>query len=269
MAKYPAAEWHPLGAPGAPYTSGPFKIVHHTTEGSTIEGALSALGAAHSESHFVVGRGRNGVVEVLQLIDTALSARSLRNQSGGVETNRDSAIQIELVGFAGKPKDRESLRALRDLLRWIERTHNVPPVWPNGLPKPPRNGQDPGGHNRNAQVWNLQGGHYGHSNVPENYHWDPAYTAEEVEFLMAGATGVDPGDLEEEEDGPTRVRVFGIAPERLNLRKEPSGTGQDIGDVFEGLELTAEELSPDGQWLYVVTPAGFKGWVAKRFTVPV
>jgi hypothetical protein len=37
-------------------------------------------------------------------------------------------------------------------------------------------------------TWKTRGGHYGHSQVPNNVHWDPGYTADEVEFLMS----VDP-----------------------------------------------------------------------------
>jgi len=79
-------------------------------------------------------------------------------------------------------------------------THGVPKVWPNGPPKPAKNGRDPGGHNRNAQIWNMRGGHYGHSNVPVNTHWDPAYTADEVTFLIAfdpSAESVEDIDISE------------------------------------------------------------------------
>lgn len=187
MARYPNAIWHPLSGPAGRMTDDDKapKIVHHTTEGSTAEGALSALGSHHSDSHFVVGKAKNGQYVCYQLIDTSMASRSLRNAPGGVETNKDGAIQIEVVGFAGKPKDPKTLLMVADLCRWIERTHSVPRVWPNGLPKPANaRGQDPGGHNRNAHVWDTQGGHYGHSNVPENSHWDPAYTAAEVAIVM-------------------------------------------------------------------------------------
>lgn len=163
-----------------PFTSGPFKIVHHTTEGSTLKGALTALGSVHSESHFVVDEN-----EIVQLIDTQFASKSLRNAAGGVQTNKDSAIQIEMVGFAGKPKNIKTLLNVRRLCRWIEENYDVPRIWPNGYPKPPKNGKDPGGHNRNAKNWDTLGGHYGHSQVPENVHWDPGYTKEEVDFLMS------------------------------------------------------------------------------------
>lgn len=188
MARYPGAIWHPRKSAGA-FTGGPWKIVHHTTECSSIMGAISELERKHVESHFVVD-DKN----VWQLIDTSEAAKALRNAPGGVQTNKDEAIQIETVGFAGKPKNPATLANLRKLLIWLEQTHLIPPVWPNGYPKPAVNGHDPGGHNRNAHNWDTKGGHYGHCHVPENIHWDPAYTKEECDFLMVReATNVEVG----------------------------------------------------------------------------
>lgn len=181
MPRCPFATWKPISGPSGSYTGGPFKIVHHTTEGSTAQGAFSAFKASRSDPHFTVD-----ATTIFQHIDTSEAARALRNSSGGVQTNRDSAIQIEVVGFAHRPKTRPTLEKVRKLCRWIEETHNVPrDIWPNGFPKPATaSGQDPGGHNRNAANWDTRSGHYGHSNVPENTHWDPAYTQKEVDFLM-------------------------------------------------------------------------------------
>lgn len=179
MPRCPFAQWMPISGSSGPYTGGPFKIVHHTTEGSSASGALDAFRANRSDPHFTVD-----VSHIYQHIDTGEGARALRNADGGVQTNRDSAIQIELVGFAHLPKDRRSLLNLARLCRWIEQTHSVPRVWPAGLPPPARNGKDPGGHRRDARIWDEQGGHYGHCHVPENTHWDPGYLPEEVSLFM-------------------------------------------------------------------------------------
>jgi hypothetical protein len=189
MARCPFAAWRPISGSSGSHLGGPFKIVHHTTEGSTAEGAMRAYLEKRCDPHFTVD-----ATKVYQHIDTEVSARALRNPPGGVETNRDSAIQIELVGFAHLPKDPRSLTNLARLCRWIEATHGVPRAWPAGLPRPARNGRDPGGHNRDPHIWDSQGGHYGHCHVPENTHWDPAYTRDEVDFLMA-ATFDDNGRL--------------------------------------------------------------------------
>jgi hypothetical protein len=140
---------------------------------------MAAFRRNRSDPHFTVD-SKN----IFQHVDTAEGARALRNEPGGVQTNRDSAVQIELVGFAHLPKDAQALTNLARLCRWIELTHGVPRIWPSGFPRPARNGRDPGGHNRSAQAWEAQAGHYGHCHVPENTHWDPGYTQSEVEFIM-------------------------------------------------------------------------------------
>ncbi|MBY5806091.1 N-acetylmuramoyl-L-alanine amidase [Rhizobium leguminosarum bv. viciae] len=179
MSKCDFAKWKKISGPSGSYNGGPFKIVHHTTEGGSAAGAFAAFTSNRSDPHFTVD-----ATTVYQHIDTDEAARALRNAPGGVETNRDSAIQIEVVGFAHRPKTRATLENVRRLCRWIEEKHGVPRVWPNGFPKPAVNGHDPGGHNRDAHTWDAKGGHYGHSNVPENTHWDPGYTKTEIDFLM-------------------------------------------------------------------------------------
>src|SRR5262245_3359274 len=134
MARCPFAVWRPISGSSGPHLGGPFKIVHHTTEGSTAEGAMSAFAQNRSDPHFTVD-----ATTIYQHVDTAEGARSLRNDVGGVQTNRDSAMQIELVGFAHAAKDRQALVNVARLCRWIEATHGVSKVWPSGPPRPARN----------------------------------------------------------------------------------------------------------------------------------
>jgi N-acetylmuramoyl-L-alanine amidase len=201
VARCPFATWRPISGSCGPNLGGPFKIVHHTTEGSTAEGALSAFQSHRSDPHFTVDGTR-----IFQHIDTSEGARALRNDAGGVQTNRDSAVQIELVGFAHLPKDRRALTNVARLCRWIEETHGVAKTWPAGLPLPARNGRDPGGHNRDPQIWDSTSGHYGHSQVPENTHWDPGYTQAEAAFILA-ATFDNTGRLVAPEPPPLPARM--------------------------------------------------------------
>jgi N-acetylmuramoyl-L-alanine amidase CwlA len=180
MAVCPFATQKPITGPAGSNLGGPFKIVHHTTEGSTADGAMTAFKNHRSDPHFTVDK-----TKIYQHIDTDVASRALRNAPGGVETNRDSAVQIEVVGFAGAPKDAATLKNVARLCRWIEATHGVSAVWPAGRPNPPHNGKDPGGHNRDPNIWNTQSGHFGHSQVPENTHWDPAYSKVEADYLLA------------------------------------------------------------------------------------
>lgn len=179
MARYPHAVWKKITGSSGSYTGGPFKIVHHTTEGFKAQDAMAAFLKHGSDPHFTVDADT-----VYQHIDTDVAARALRNLDGGVQTNRDSAIQIELVGFAHQAKNHKALANLARLCRWLEQTHGIPRVWPAGPPRPAKNGKDPGGHKRDATIWDTQGGHYGHSHVPENTHWDPAYSAAESKFVL-------------------------------------------------------------------------------------
>jgi hypothetical protein len=182
MAICPFATFDQISGGLGAFAGGPFKIVHHTTEGSTYAGARSAFASNKSDPHFTVEGDR-----IFQHIDTAQTARALRNAPGGVQTNRDSAVQIEVVGFAGRAKDVTTLKAVARLCRWIEGQHGVAQRWPNGAPRVSTNGRDPGGHNRNATTWDAEGGHYGHSQVPENTHWDPGYTAAELAIVTPDA----------------------------------------------------------------------------------
>lgn len=221
----PFAVQKPLTGAVGPFSSGPFKIVHHTTEGSSAIGAMDAFKLHRSDPHFTV----DGVT-IFQHIDTSLAARALRNAPGGVQTNTDSAIQIELVGFAGAPKNRAALRNVARLCRWIEATHDVPRVWPNGPPKTSVNGKDPGGHNRDAATWDKKGGHYGHSNVPENEHWDPAYTKLEADYVLAADFDAE-GALTNSAAAPVKAYInFAPPPHAAEMAPEVMMDHADVGE---------------------------------------
>lgn len=213
MARCPFASQVPISGGAGPYATGPFRIVHHTTEGSTARGAFEAYRQARVDPHFTVDHQG-----IYQHIDTAVAARSLRNRSDlPPETNLLSAIQIEVVGFAHLPKRAATLEHLARLCRWIEATHAVAPRWPNGLPKPARDGRDPGGHNRDPRVWSAESGHYGHCQVPENVHWDPGYTESEVGLIMRG-----PGEAALEMLRFQRRREAIVEPTQRQLRRARS-----------------------------------------------
>jgi N-acetylmuramoyl-L-alanine amidase len=130
MPKCPFAVWKPFdGSPGGYAAGHSFKIVHHTTEGSSADGAFLEYRKSKNIPHFTVDD-----MTIYQHVDTAKAASALRHPAGTTETNRSSAVQIELVGFAGLPKSPASLENMARLCRWIEATHGVPSDWPNGPP---------------------------------------------------------------------------------------------------------------------------------------
>jgi len=213
MARCPFASQVPISAAAGPYAAGPFRIVHHTTEGSTARGAFERYRQARADPHFTVDHEG-----IYQHIDTGLAARTLRNdRNAPPDTNLLSAVQIEVVGFAHLPKRAATLERVARLCRWIEATHAVALHWPNGLPKPAIDGRDPGGHERNPQVWRAESGHYGHCHVPENTHWDPGYTEAEVRLIMSG-----PGGAACEALRVGRRRASIEAPSQRQLRRARS-----------------------------------------------
>lgn len=245
MARCPFAIWHPISGSSGSNLGGPFKIVHHTTEGSSATGAFSAFAKNRSDPHFTVD-----ATTVYQHIDTDESARALRNDVGGVQTNRDSAVQIELVGFAHLAKDPAALTNLARLCRWIELTHEVPNVWPSGPPKPAKAGKDPGGHNRDAMTWETESGHFGHCHVPENTHWDPAYSTTEVQFLseaqfedtghlILGAHSITAMTKSTDQRASKKRSVNASSPSRAT----PKSTMPDHHEVITGARAYLRDLA--------------------------
>ncbi len=238
MARCPFAVWKPISGSSGSHLGGPFKIVHHTTEGSSASGAIDTFRLKRSDPHFTVD-----ATTIYQHIDTSGGARALRNQGGGVQTNRDSAIQIEVVGFAGRPKNRNTLENVARLCRWIEQTHSVPKVWPNGFPRPAINGRDPGGHNRDRNNWDTQGGHYGHCHVPENDHWDPGYTQDDLSIVMEGELRSLQA-VSERLPGVEITPEVAIAIDNLNLITYPLTVALDAqGQGFMVLDVAWERVT--------------------------
>jgi N-acetylmuramoyl-L-alanine amidase len=166
----------PGNSPGG-YKGGPPKFVVHTTEGGSASGAFSAYRANNTWPHVTIDQ-----TTVYQHLDTSVSASAVLNESGGVETNRLFAIQAELVGYAADPKSHAMLERAAAFFEWAAGVHGIPAEWPNGRPQG-RNGP----HNRSSSNWTSKSGWYGHSQVPENSHWDPGYLSdEEIDILMGG-----------------------------------------------------------------------------------
>lgn len=166
-ARYPKSRWD--GIPGAGlFKAGPYRGVIHTTEGSSYAGARAAYLNSRVSPHFTIG-----LEGCWQHVDLTYASSALVNAIGGVETNRLSAIQIEVIGFAAKPDWPDQLvEAVRDLMIWVEGQTGIeawaPPEW---------GGNDAYGlrtrYRMTPQAWLAFNGWCGHQHVPENEHWDP------------------------------------------------------------------------------------------------
>lgn len=156
-------------------TSVPPKGVQHTTEGSTVEGALSKFKSVDAP-HFLLGRDQKNSVRVLQLIPLGYIAAALEHH-GDPPTNGYVRAQIELAGFSKhslwKP-DTEVLSALGALYGALAQAQGIPL----------KHVANP---TRNPSVWRNEAGWFGHDGAPNQWtgHWDPGVLDYQAVFAHA------------------------------------------------------------------------------------
>lgn len=151
------------------------KIVLHTTEGQNwpdYDGKAPHLTICWMGSRF----------EVRQHMPLTMAARALKNASGGVETNRGGAIQVEIIGtcdYRSKVSpywpgaSDEMLKELGFFIRQLAAGTGVNvDSRPSFITYP----QSYGNKNRqrfSGTDWKRFNGVCGHQHVPENDHGDP------------------------------------------------------------------------------------------------
>lgn len=155
------------------------KIVLHTTEGGSWEGARSAYTNTHP--HFTV-TFQKGFFQAYQHCSILTSAKALKHPAGTVHTNLAKAVQIEIVGQAVKAPnfDRKYLDGIATLLRWIEGVMGIPKRSVQFLPYPSSYGNSP--VRLSASQWISFSGTLGHQHVPVNSHGDPGNL--DINYLM-------------------------------------------------------------------------------------
>lgn len=162
-----------LYLPGAERISGnhagtfvpsPPKLVWHTTEGSSIDGAIGAYRQHNSWPHFTLDPKSGRLVQHLPL---NRAGRALEHRGGTVETNRAHVIQVELLGFAKESSGWSSERYERiaRLARQIEAAV--------GVPRRAFATFTLSGQRLTDTAWLHGAGHCGHQHVPHNNHTDP------------------------------------------------------------------------------------------------
>src|ERR1700722_10871634 len=105
--------------------------VLHTTEGSTIEGAMSVF-KTHFAPHFVLGKSESGKVVVYQLVPIGFIGAAL------VTHNNRAIVQVEMVGFSKETAwfpDDETAAALAGLMASCRDEYGIPlsRPWPDGV----------------------------------------------------------------------------------------------------------------------------------------
>lgn len=192
MSKYARAnstvQWFQDTFPGEPID--PNTVVVHTTEGTSWPGYDDGASAPHYTARPDFARKR---LRWRQHFPDEASARALRNEDGGVETNTLNCVQVELVGTCD-PKHATKWQgtdrragvdyiywpdapdwALRELARFLadmHRRHGVKLEAPRFRAYPDSFGLD-NGVRFTFRQWRGFFGVCGHQHVPENTHGDP------------------------------------------------------------------------------------------------
>lgn len=196
------------------------RAVQHTTEGSSVEGALAAYRAKRSAATFTVGYDLKRKPRIVQHVPLGNAARSLINSEGGVETNRACIAQIELVGVSpvGRPwqPDGPVLTLLAALYWQLWKSAGIPLV-------------HVGNPSRSPAVWRTKPGWYGHVDVPENFHVDPRDLRYQQVIARAHSFSVIPAKPVKAKRKPKRAVPFTGRRRLVNRSKtvqaSPLGTG--------------------------------------------
>ena len=187
-----------FGTTGGSWTGGPAKIVVHTTETTGWPGYQGGATCPH----FTV-RWTGKALEVRQHVSLGHASRALKNLAGGVQTNRDSAIQVEVIGtcdrggaahragaFLWDDAPDEALAALGGFLRRLAGEARVPlHVMGDWVDYPASYGFR-AAQRMSLSEWDNFSGICGHQHVPENDHGDPG--AMKVAHAIALASGTTP-----------------------------------------------------------------------------
>jgi hypothetical protein len=150
--------------------------VLHTTETSVVPSY-----PPNTAPHFTVP---DDELRIYQHVALGRISNSLRNPSGGVETNAWTRVQIEIVGFSSLrpwlPSTARQQTVLASLLEWCQRQLGIPErrvfrdrlksgvIWATESNPRRREALTPDQPN-----WGGTAGWWGHVEVPENTHWDP------------------------------------------------------------------------------------------------
>lgn len=159
---------------GGSYSGGPFRGVIHTTEFKTYTPSTKDYYGHRDPPHFTLVLADSGEAVFYQHFDITTASRALVNLAGGVETNRRSAIQIEIAWKAAEIDQlpEKMLGALWEWMRWVEDQAGV-----DGSVYRKFYGEEAKGIHSVSRMtndeWNDYDGWCGHQHVPENWHWDP------------------------------------------------------------------------------------------------
>lgn len=167
-----------FGTNGGSWTRQPAIIVVHSTEGTSWPGYDGGSTCPHFTINLASGERR-------QHVSMGVAARALANPSGGVETNRGGAVQIEVIGTCDPDHKGDSgwlflptmsanqQANLARLMRDIANARGID--WKCGVTFKAYPGSYGTGNGvrLSGSAWQSYRGVCGHQHVPENDHGDP------------------------------------------------------------------------------------------------
>ncbi len=259
--RYPKATWLGDGKSGGSYASadgvlGPYRVVFHTTETSGRPGYSDGKSAPHLTYN---PKDRTWV----QHTHLDVASRALKNEYGGVQTNRERALQVEIICYSNKliadQRDyrlwvgdlpSEAYEDLAEFLAWTHASFDVEMNWPGKRALSYSAANVPGFRMR-AREWDSFAGVCGHQHVPENYHWDPG--ALDWWHLMALANAI----LQQEEVVALKPYEQAAVDQMLELGIFTPWSIDEEGELDEPVAL--KTLAVFMSRLLAVVPVGAAG----------
>jgi hypothetical protein len=230
MTTYEWAQGNSAGPHKAPVT----KFLLHTTEGSSIEGAIAAYMANNSWPHRTLDSKSKRSCGHLGF---DVAARSLKNLSGGVETNTLGVIQYEIVGQAAHPENinwewvgaeigpvcRQLGIPIQSSVQWVRYPDSYGQSAPQRL---------------SPSAWTGYAGILGHQHAPENDHGDPG--AIPIDTILAAANPEDTLSAAEVAD----IKAHVTAEVNRVMAELTTNQGGRLGDIWTAIAHEADDSRP-------------------------
>ncbi|MFE3932167.1 hemopexin repeat-containing protein, partial [Streptomyces sp. YIM B13508] len=165
----PSAERMPATKNGPMYLPLPWRGVLHTTEGSTIAGALQTFRDTNFWPTLTIDPK---TLRVIQHYSLSRGARALSDHV--TAENAARCVQIEIVGFAAQAPSwpPEQLAFIRQTIRDIDSLVPIPRQSSMTFLNDAGVNSHPG-NRMSVEDWKRFSGWCGHQHVPGESHWDP------------------------------------------------------------------------------------------------
>lgn len=155
------------------------KIVLHTTESKNYSPNSDSYYGHQLWPHATLAFSKKyNAWKIFNHLPLTRSSACMKNLAGGVETNRDGCIQIEIAWTAGEGQDlpKEALDVLKSWMLWVCKQTEIPYLFIDDFHYYlPEDGQKLGKETwrRSGPAFDAFRGILGHQHAAENVHGDP------------------------------------------------------------------------------------------------